>query len=194
MEIKIESNTNIKTEETAPTHLNESDGSGVNYITRVQALISKILIQFTKIADKDRAQKRLQEQMYSKSNKEFGDYQREIGDRGFNFTLISLGFMGSQFLLPVASRALNFPLSEGAQKVCQEVGSFLSNQGCTNLASMFNSETQAKQKQTDAVAQLAMSEMNAMMNKGSSDASNKDQFIRVLDELGQSIKRAAQSS
>lgn len=149
-----------------------------NYLIRVQMLIGKILAQFIRISEKERVQKEDQKEKYNTSNKEWGNLQREVGDRGLNFTWIALGLMVSQFLLPQNDQA---------------IVSFLADRGCKNLSDMFNTETQSKQRQVEGISQLAMAEINAMMNKGSSDASTKQEFINLLDKIYESLKRAAQA-
>ncbi len=149
----------------------------VNYLIRVQSVIGKILAQFIRIAEKERVQKDDQKVKYNKATTEWGKYQKEVGDRGFNFTWIALGVMVSQFAFPQADR---------------EIISFLGKEGCNNLSNMFNTETQSKQKMVDAIGQLAYAEIQAMMNKGASD-SNKQEFIQLLDKILNSLKEAARN-
>lgn len=148
-----------------------------NYLIRVQNLIGKILEQFITIAENDRVKKEAQKIEYNKAIKEWGRYTKEMGDRGWRFTWISVIVLAAQFAAPQNDR---------------EIISFLAKEGCNNLSNMFNADTQAKQKQVDALGQLAYSEIQAMMNKGSSD-SNKQEFISLLEKVNDSLRRAAQA-
>lgn len=148
------------------------------YQIALQQAIEKMLDLHIKMSKEESSRKNDQKGKYTKSNKEWGVYQKELGDRGLNFTWVALGLMASQFLLPEADR---------------EFVSFLSKEGCTNLASMFNAETQTRQRLVEAVAQLALAEINAMMNKGSSDSSSKQEILNLLEKLYELLKRAAQT-
>ncbi len=150
-----------------------------NYMIRVQQVIGKILAQFTRIAEKERVNKDEQKATYKLSNREWATLQREVGNRGFNFTLLAVGLMAGGLFLP---------------KPDQELAFYFSKEGCSNLANMFNSETQGRQRQFDTVGQLSYSELNAMMNKSSSADSSKQEFINLLDRVFEALKRAAQSN
>lgn len=149
-----------------------------NYLIRIQTLIGQILAQFSRLAEKERIQKEEQKAKITTASREWGKLQEEMGDRGFKFAWVSLGLMCSQFLVPDSD---------------QQFLKFLSEEGCKNLVGMFNSETQSRQKMVDTVSALANTEITAMMNKGSSDASAKQEFINVLEKANESLKRAAQA-
>ncbi|PIS02769.1 MAG: hypothetical protein COT85_01690 [Chlamydiae bacterium CG10_big_fil_rev_8_21_14_0_10_42_34] len=147
-----------------------------NYMSKVQSLIAKILAQFVRIADKERHQKEEQKKKFTNSNLESGKLLREMGDRGFKFTGITLALMASKFM---------------AREGDQEFISYFAQNGCKNLADMYNSETQSRQKQIDAIAALAQTELNSLMNKG--DPSSKQELINLLEKVLESLKRAAQA-
>ena len=86
--------------------------------------------------------------------------------------------------------AMQFVAPEGDRQFV----SYLSKEGCTNLSAMLNNESQARQKMVEGVSQIAMAEINAMMNKGSSDASSKQEILSLLEKASEAQRRAAQSS
>lgn len=160
-----------------------------NYRTELEDLIAKLLTQISDIAKQDREQKRTYEARYLAASKEAGYAGIEMGNRGLTFAIVSLGLLASQFLTPVGLAHYGHPMSDTLHKSFSELSSFLSNHGCNQLASMFNSQTQAHQREFDSISQLAMSEINAMMNK-SSDAS-KQELLRILESMHEALRSAA---
>lgn len=152
---------------------------GPNYWIKIQTVVGKMLAMHIRLAEKERVQKDEQKAKFNKSNKEWGNFQREIGDRGFNFTWIALGVMALQFVAPESDK---------------QFVAYIAKEGCQNIANMLNSDTQSKQQMVRAASELAMAEINAMMNKGSSDSSSKQEQISLLDKTGDAFRRAAQST
>jgi hypothetical protein len=149
------------------------------YYNRLQEVVAKMLTLHIKMAEKERVSKDNQKAKYNKSNKDWGEYQKEMGDRGFKFTWIGLVVLASQFIVPESDR---------------QFVTYLSKEGCSNIATMLNNDTQSKQKMVEGISQIAMAEINAMMNKGSSDASSKQEILSLLEKASEAQRRAAQQS
>ena len=58
---------------------------------------------------------------------------------------------------------------------------------------MFRTPSAYTQKMADAASQLALGEINAMLNKGSSDASSKQEVLGLLEKMYELQRRAAQA-
>ncbi|MGB7978348.1 MAG: hypothetical protein WCF19_04215 [Chlamydiales bacterium] len=149
-----------------------------NYFLKLeQAVVAMLMLQI-QINNHDRVKKEAYELKVSTSTKKWGECQKEIGDRGLNFTWITLGVMALQFVAPQND---------------QPFIKYFAEHGCTNISNMFNGETQSKQKIVDTVSQLAMAEINAQMNKGSSDSSSKQEVLSLLEKMTEVMRRAAQA-
>lgn len=152
-----------------------------NFYLKLQQVVELMLNMHVRLGEKERIQKDGEKRKFNQSNQEWGKLQRETGDRGLNFTWIALGLMLIPVILP------------GANQTDKEFANFFAREGCTNIANMFNSDTQSKQQMVRAVSELAMAEINAMMNKGSSDSSSKEQVIGILEKASQSYTQAARA-
>jgi hypothetical protein len=148
-----------------------------NYLIKFIEITERLLKLFIKIHDKERLSKSEEKQKFKEASRKWGELQREIGDRGVNTTYLSLACMTLQFLLPKNDRIFV---------------DYLAKEGCNNFSQMLNSETQSRQRLVDGISQIAQSELNAMINKGPSDA-NKQELIALLEKAMESVKRAAQS-
>jgi hypothetical protein len=152
-----------------------------NFYIKLQQVVELMLNMHVKLGEKERIQKEGEKRKFNQSNQEWSKLQRETGDRGLNFTWIALGIMLIPVILP------------GTNEIDKQFVNFFAKEGCTNIANMFNSDTQSKQQMVRAVSELAMAEINAMMNKSSSDSSSKEQVLRILDTAIQSYTQASRA-
>lgn len=152
------------------------------YQAKLLEVVEKMLTLHIKRAEEDVRQKKGQKNTYSESNKKWGEYQKEMGDRRMNFTWAALGFMALQFV----------PAARPTETDIKFL-TYFSQEGCKNLAEMFNSEAYSRQKMVEGVAQIAMAEINAMMNKDSSSESSKQAPLGALEKANEAQRRAAQA-
>jgi len=154
----------------------DKDHLALNYVYRVREAVAKLLVMFNQISEREQTHKKELKNRYITSNKESGNLQKELGDRGLKFAAIGL-----------ALTIFHSRMSEGTAK---ETVDFFAKKGYEAILGMMNTGTQATQKEKDAVANLANTDLSAAVNKQSDPS--KQEWINILKELGENNKRAAQ--
>lgn len=152
-----------------------------SYLIQIQHVIAKMLSLQIMIRERDRVQKNEHRDLYKGSNEKWGSYQKQLGSRSFAFTFVSLAVLASQFLLP---QMTGIEMTEIDKKIVE----FLAKDGCNNVLTLFNAETQKRQKEVEGISTLAMAEINAAMNKSTSESSQTQELISLLNEIFRSLK------
>ncbi len=151
------------------------------YMVRLRTLVSDILEQFTKVAENERAQKERYKQEFKQSNLRSGDLGVEVGNRSFYSSVAAVGAIAGSVAIP-----LFFPKAQHSKPFLE----YLAREGATHIATGFNARTNREQKIEDGKGQIASQYLGSLLNKGPEQ--NKELYIRLLDEISQLLKRAAQ--
>ena len=151
------------------------------YMTRLRQLVGSLLEQFTKVAESERIQKETYKREYKQSSLRIGDLGVEVANRGFYASLASVGALAGSVAIPRF-----FPKAEHSQPFLK----YFSDHGAQNIASVFNAGTNREQKVEEGRGTIASQYLGSLLNKGPEQ--NKELYIRLLDEISQLLKRAAQ--
>lgn len=150
-----------------------------NYIDRLERLMIKLLEQQIRITEKERVQREEQKKVFSYTNEEWGAQTKAIGWRSFKSTVVSF----------VALAAITI-----ARKDDREVLSFLAKDGIKSVTDMLNNDAQTKQKLLDGRGALSRDEIQAIMNKGSSESSSKQELLSLWQKVLETLKEAARAA
>lgn len=149
-----------------------------NYLIKVRILVAQMLEQLNRISEKDRDQVQEMKKKYKEATQEVADQTRALGWNELKFSALTL-----------VSSLTNLIPNEVDRNILGTLGKDV----MPKIGGVFSSNIQSSMKKADAMANLVLQEYSAKTSKSGSDASSKQEIIRLLDEVLQSLKSAARS-
>lgn len=153
----------------------EAPALELNYQILLQIFIAVALMQLARSSQINSVQTERKKHTYTQANMEWAQYQRSLGNIGVYSTAATVMIFGASVLLKT-------PIPD-----------VLAQKGPDSLANIFSARTQSKQRMADSVSALAMNDINAAANKVGNESTAKDQLTRLLEQVYEAQRRAAQA-
>lgn len=157
----------------------QTQETGRSYITEVRELISEILTLFVRISEKNRGQTEELKNNYRRAYTESAALVEKLGSHNLKVAGMTL-LCSLWYLSPHASD--------------REIGGLFAKEFVPKFGEMWGSGWQADMRKKDALAQLLIADVSNAAGKSQSDASNKQEFIGILEKLLESLRQAARSN